>query len=119
MKKMLFILLACLPGIVQAANAEDYENDDLIYASLQVPVAVDSNDPCTVFLCMAGMALGEQPSECSRAIRKFFSINAFKKHHRFNPGKTFDMRRDFLGQCPGADPEHVSKILSKFGRLRG
>ncbi|MGE3087479.1 conjugal transfer protein, partial [Klebsiella pneumoniae] len=45
--------------------------------------------------------------------------NAFKKHHRFNPGKTFDMRKEFLGGCKAADPESISKILSKFGRVKG
>ncbi len=116
MKKTLIIWLICLLGAMQTAKAEDdYTN----LPDAAQSMAVDSGDPCTVFLCMAGMALGERPSECDGAIRKFFSINAFKKHHRFNPGKTFDMRRDFLGQCPSADPEHVSKILSKFGRLRG
>ncbi|HGB9653405.1 TPA: conjugal transfer protein, partial [Escherichia coli] len=44
---------------------------------------------------------------------------AFKKHHRFNPGKTFDMRKEFLGECKAADPESISKILSKFGRVKG
>ncbi|BEM75885.1 TrbM/KikA/MpfK family conjugal transfer protein [Salmonella enterica] len=80
---------------------------------------VDANDPCAVFLCMAGKVYGQSPGECSGAVKKFFSINAFKKKHRFNPGKTFDMRKEFLGQCASADPAHVSKILSKFGRIRG
>ena len=57
--------------------------------------------------------------ECSNAQKAFFKINAFKKHHRFNPGKTFDMRKEFLGECKAADPEAISKILSKFGRVRG
>lgn len=80
---------------------------------------VDPDDPCTVFLCMAGKVQGENPGECSGAVRKFFSFNAFKKKHRFDPGRTFDMRKEFLGQCPAADPEFVKKILSKFGRVRG
>ncbi|EDL6464948.1 conjugal transfer protein, partial [Salmonella enterica subsp. enterica serovar Kentucky] len=25
----------------------------------------------------------------------------------------------FLGQCSTADPAHVSKIMSKFGRMKG
>lgn len=77
-------------------------------------------DPCEVVLCMYGKVTGNSGgSECSSAERAFFSINAFKKHHRFNPGKTFEMRRDFLAQCAGADPAAVSQILSRFGRLRG
>lgn len=80
---------------------------------------VDSGDPCTVFFCMAGKLTGSGGSECNGPVKKFFSFNAFKKHHRFNPGDTFNMRKAFLGQCPSADPAYVSKILSKFGRMRG
>lgn len=56
---------------------------------------------------------------CRQAEHTFFSINAFKKRLRFNPGKTFEMRRDFLAQCAGADPAAVSQILSRYGRVRG
>ncbi|KEJ47154.1 putative incN plasmid KikA protein [Escherichia coli 1-392-07_S4_C1] len=49
---------------------------------------------------MYGKATGNSGgSECSSAERAFFKINAFKKHHRFNPGKTFDMRKEFLGSA--------------------
>ncbi|CAI2794090.1 conjugal transfer protein TrbM [Serratia ficaria] len=96
--------LLCLTATTMPAMADDN---------------VDSGDPCTVFLCMAGKVMGESPSECNGAVKKFFSINAFKKKHRFNPGKTFDMRQEFLGQCASADPATVSKILSRFGKIRG
>ncbi|EOE6218279.1 TPA: TrbM/KikA/MpfK family conjugal transfer protein [Salmonella enterica subsp. enterica serovar Anatum var. 15+] len=79
---------------------------------------VDPNDPCDVYFCMAGMVCGNK-SECQPAIKKFFSIQSFKKHHRFNPSKTFRERSKFLGQCSTADPAHVSKIMSKFGRMKG
>lgn len=76
--------------------------------------------PCEVVLCMYGKATGNSGgSECHSAVRAFFKINAFKKHHRFNPTKTFNMRKQFLGQCSNADPVAVSKILSKFGKVRG
>lgn len=77
-------------------------------------------EPCEVVLCLYGKATGNGGgSECRQAERAFFSINAFKKHHRFNPDKTFAMRRDFLAQCAGADPAAVSQILSRYGRMRG
>lgn len=116
MKKTLVIALICLLGAIQTAKAGD---DTVNLPDAAPSQALDSGDPCTVFLCMAGMATGELPSECDDAVSTFFSINAFKKHHIFNPGKTFDMRRDFLGKCPGADPENASKILSMFGSVRG
>lgn len=77
-------------------------------------------DPCEVVLCMYGKVTGNSGgSECRNAEKAFFSINSFKKHHRFNPSKTADMRKDFLGECKAADPEAISKIVSKFGRVRG
>ncbi len=61
------------------------------------PIYSFAADPCEVVLCMYGKATGNSGgSECSSAERAFFKINAFK-HHRFNPGKTFDMRKEFLG----------------------
>lgn len=75
---------------------------------------------CKVAMCMVGEVTGNNGgSECRNPVKKFFSINAFKKHHRFNPGKTFDMRKSFLGQCPDLTKEYRDKILSKFGRVRG
>ncbi|EGZ4525055.1 conjugal transfer protein [Salmonella enterica subsp. enterica serovar Abaetetuba] len=77
-------------------------------------------DPCEVVLCMYGKATGNSGgSECSSAEKAFFKINSFRKHHRFNPAKTADMRKNFLGQCASADPAHMSKILSKYGKKRG
>ncbi|WP_054177346.1 conjugal transfer protein [Citrobacter sp. CtB7.12] len=80
---------------------------------------IDPNDPCDVTVCMWGEVTGNSQQECHGAVRKFFSLNAFKKHHRFSPGKTFDMRKQFLGQCNSASPDAASKILSKYGRVRG
>ncbi|EBA4960434.1 conjugal transfer protein [Salmonella enterica] len=84
------------------------------------PIYTFAADPCEVVLCMYGKATGNSGGDdCKKAEKAFFKINAFKKHHRFNPSKTFNMRKEFLGECPEADPESVSKILSKFGRVRG
>lgn len=79
--------------------------------------SINSNDPCTVFLCMAGKVKGENPSECSSPTKKFFSIFS-KKHGKFNGGRTSNARSGFLGQCPSADPSMINKIISKFGTLR-
>lgn len=77
-------------------------------------------DPCEVVLCLYGKAVGQGGgSSCSGPEKAFFSINAFKKKGRFDPTKTLNMRKSFLGGCSTADPAAVSKILSKFGKLRG
>ncbi|ENY1827846.1 hypothetical protein ACFVMS_004456 [Salmonella enterica] len=89
--------------------------------NLIVPDAHLSPDyACKVAMCMYGEVTGNSGgSDCRNPVKKFFSINAFKKHHRFNPGKTFDMRKSFLGQCPDLTKEYEDKILSRFGRVRG
>ncbi|WP_404998601.1 hypothetical protein ACI3M7_26620 (plasmid) [Escherichia coli] len=33
--------------------------------------------------------------------------------------KTFDARKAFLNQCSTADPAAISKIMSKFGKVKG
>ena len=84
------------------------------------PIYSFAADPCEVVLCMYGKATGNSGgSECSSAERAFFKINAFKKHHRRTRVKTFDMRKELLRGSNAADPESISKILSKFGRVKG
>lgn len=78
---------------------------------------VDANDPCTVFLCMAGKIMGESPSECNRPNKTFFNILK-KKKGSVRWSKTVDARKSFLNQCSSADPSTISKIINKFGRVR-
>lgn len=78
---------------------------------------INSNDPCTVFLCMSGKVMGSSSSECSAPERKFFSIIS-KKHGKFNGSRTSRARDGFLSQCKEADSSMVSKIISKFGSRR-
>lgn len=76
-------------------------------------------DPCEVVLCMYGKATGNSGgSECSSAERAFFNIIK-KNKYGFLPNHTLDARKAFLEECSVADPEAVSKILSKFGKVRG
>ncbi|PAV05641.1 hypothetical protein CBG25_06250 [Arsenophonus sp. ENCA] len=79
---------------------------------------VDSGDPCTVVLCMYGKLQGNNQSECSDAVRQFFSLSKFGRHG-FDPWKTFMKRKYFLGGCPTADPAAVSDIMKQFGKMRG
>lgn len=79
---------------------------------------VDSDDPCTVVLCMYGKLQGINQSERNGAVHKFFSLKKFGRHG-FRPWKTFVKRRDFLGGCPTADSAVVSDILKQFGKIRG
>lgn len=76
-------------------------------------------DPCESVLCLYGKTTGNSGgSDCNGPEKAFFSINSFKKHHHFNPSKTADMRKNFLVQCKTADPAAISKIISKFGRMK-
>lgn len=92
----------------------------LLAASIPVSAQekVDSGDPCTVVLCMYGKLQGSNQSECSAAVRKFFSLRKFGRHG-FQPWKTFIKRKDFLNGCPTADPAIVSDIMKQFGKMRG
>lgn len=76
-------------------------------------------DACEVVLCMYGKATGNSGGSACRSPEKAF-FNIIKKgKHGFRAGATADARKAFLGQCKAADPAAVSKIISKFGRLRG
>ncbi|BBW89498.1 conjugal transfer protein TrbM [Klebsiella pneumoniae] len=115
MKKLL-IGMICVVAPLQFAQAEDYYNDVSDLGPIEEQ-AIQNSDPCTVVMCMWGKVAGEPQSECSGAEKKFFSL-VKKKHGHFNASRTFNYRKQFLGNCPTADPAHVSKILDKFGRMR-
>lgn len=53
----------------------------------------NASDPCASVLCLYGKAVGQ--------------------------GGGFDARKAFLNQCSTADPAAISKIMSKFGRVKG
>lgn len=61
---------------------------------------------------------GNGGSECRSAEKDFFNILK-KKKGSIRWSKTFDARKAFLNQCSTADPAAISKIMSKFGRVRG
>lgn len=42
-----------------------------------------------------------------------------KKKGSIRWSKTSDARKAFLNQCSTADPAAISKIMSKFGRVKG
>lgn len=118
MRKILIPVLFCLAGMAHTAQADDPGDDDYDDALSSVQnLSVDSHDPCTVFLCMAGMLEGEKPGECSGARKAFFNI-VKKKHGHFNPWRTLNARKAFLGNCPSADGGITNKILDKYGMVR-
>lgn len=78
----------------------------------------DPDDPCAIFLCLAGKLDGSNPAECDPMYKNFMSIKK-KKHGDFSPGKTADARRSKLNACPSADGGRIDKIISKYGRLKG
>jgi hypothetical protein len=76
-------------------------------------------DACEVVLCMYGKTTGNSGGdECHAAERSFFTI-VKKNKHGFLPDHTADARESFLLECDSADPEIISQIISKFGRVRG
>ncbi|EKQ8286756.1 conjugal transfer protein [Salmonella enterica] len=91
----------------------------VIFSTLFFTTTVKAADPCKSVLCLYGKAVGQGGGgECSGAERDFFNILK-KKKGSIKWNKTFNARKDFLNQCPAADPATISKIMSKFGRVRG
>lgn len=93
-----------------------------LFLAASFPLLADekvySGDPCTVVLCMYGKLQGNNQSECSGAVSKFFSLSKFGRHG-FDPWKTFVKRRDFLGGYPTANLAIVGDIMKQFGKIRG
>lgn len=69
----------------------------------------DKRLACEALLCLAASASG-RPSECAKAIKKYFSIIASK------PWETFSLRLDFLNLCPSESPGLASAIANGAGR---
>lgn len=70
----------------------------------------NASDPCASVLCLYGKAVGQGGgSECRSAEKDFFNILKKKK----------GSIRWILNQCSTADPAAISKIMSKFGRVKG
>ena len=85
------------------------------FASLPASAA----DACESVLCLYGKATGNSGGgECKSAEKAFFNI-VKKKKGSIRWDKTFDARKSFLNQCSSADPSAISKIMSKFGKVKG
>lgn len=92
----------------------------LLCLSCGLPAPAFAADPCNVVRCMYSKATGDGESEgCHNAEKAFFRINAFKKHRRFSPEKTANLRKAFLSECKTADPAALARIIRQFGRARG
>lgn len=91
----------------------------LLCVMASCPTSVLAADACKVVLCMYGKATGNGgSSECHTAERAFFNI-AKKNRHGFLPDHTADARKSFLLECDSADPAAISRVISKYGRVRG
>lgn len=116
--KHAFLCAALVTALFSPLSHAADENDD--YADMQdlENLQIQPKDPCTVFICMSEKLYGEHSKECEPVISYFFSLKKFGRHG-FDPWKTLKKREGALNSCPTADPAHVSKILNKFGRMRG
>lgn len=77
-----------------------------------------ASDPCASVLCLYGKAVGQGGGVSAEVLKRIFNILK-KKKGSIRWSKTFDARKAFLNQCSTADPAAISKIMSKFGRVRG
>jgi hypothetical protein len=71
-----------------------------LQAILDAPPAAQTSadQSCGSLLCLVGLVMGEESSECDSFIDAFFDIRAFKKK-KFKPFKTLVKRMNFLKQC--------------------
>lgn len=76
MTKIKILILAAFVsfGTAHSASAEN-GSDSLSLTGEFLEQPVNSNDPCTVFLCMAGMLKGEYSGECSGAKKNFSALS--------------------------------------------
>ncbi|EMK8419980.1 hypothetical protein V9O75_003124 [Shigella sonnei] len=122
--KKTFTALMLIMAVTGTAHAvsDDFTDDsnwDVGQLGVTGKEKVDAGDPCTVGFCLYGELVGQSGgSECRAPIKKFFSITKFGRHG-FDPSKTLKKRKQFLGGCPTLDSGIQSKLLSKFGKLRG
>ena len=75
------------------------------------PVHAQTPDPCSVYVCMAGIS-GDGTTggpECAGAIAAFHAIQIWDPH--FDSGATAAARRTFLMTCPGAQVATNAAIL--------
>lgn len=92
----------------------------LLCLSFTISAPVFAADPCDVVVCMYGKVTGgDGGDDCPAAERAFFSINESKKKGRFDATKTASSRKKLLTGCPNADPAEITKIISKFGKIKG
>lgn len=75
-------------------------------------------DACESVICLYGKMTGNSGGgECKSSEIAFFNI-VKKKKGSIRWDKTFDARMSFLNQCSSADPSAISKIMSKFGKVK-
>lgn len=87
---------------------------------LSAPARAQAPDPCTVFICMAGMSGAGSPggAGCTAAIQTFFSIQIWSPW--FNAPATSMARQNYLMTCPGstgANAGMLSAIISQWGSV--
>ncbi|WP_157871112.1 TrbM/KikA/MpfK family conjugal transfer protein [Gluconacetobacter diazotrophicus] len=86
---------------------------------LATPVPAKAADPCTVLVCMAGMAgIGSPSGGCGDSIGHYFSIIRFG-FWGYSPSKTAAARLRYLNSCPGAAANEgtVMLIQTMYGAI--
>ncbi|MFC4765254.1 hypothetical protein [Dyella koreensis] len=76
------------------------------------PVHAQAADPCSVYVCMAGIS-GDGTTggpECAGAIAAFHAIQVWDP--KFDSGATAAARRTFLMTCPGAQVSTNAAVLN-------
>lgn len=86
---------------------------------LAMPVPAKAANPCTVMICMAGMAgVGTPSGGCGSSISHYFSIIRFG-FWGYSPSRTAAARLRYLNSCPGSPANEgiITVIQAMYGTI--
>lgn len=93
----------------------------VLCTSASFSISAQADEPCNMTLCMWGKVNGSDKDNCNGQVKKFFKKQV-KKKGSFLPNHTADARESMLrDECPASmvPSQFISKIISKFGKLKG
>lgn len=84
---------------------------------LTITTNVQANDKsCGTILCLGGtMQGGNGGAMCKQSIQDYFDIVKYKKKKKFDRGRTFKTRADYLDSCESENAGEKARIQAKYG----
>lgn len=88
--------------------------------SLAVSTIASADDKsCGTILCLGGtMQGGDGGAACDQSIQDYFDIVKYKKKKRFDAGRTFQARAEYLDKCESENDGEKARIQAKYGTIQ-